>query len=185
MGVSAKDRLRVFLEENIGRVIEKEELREAAGNVTEWARRVRELRDEEGMQIHTHNDDVNLKPGQYKLVSLERLSAVGRAVSPKLRNLIFERNGFTCQLCGAGPGDRDPNNPKRKIRLHIDHIVPVSQGGTNSESNLRVMCSACNQARGAIQPPSETAKNLIMRIRRQPVAVQHEIYETLKRKFGG
>ncbi|HAJ46463.1 MAG TPA: HNH endonuclease, partial [Alphaproteobacteria bacterium] len=32
------------------------ELREAAGGISEWARRVRELRNEEGYQILSHND---------------------------------------------------------------------------------------------------------------------------------
>ena len=181
--MSAKDNLREFFERNVGRTVEKEELRQAAGNVTEWARRVRELRDEEGMQIHTNNDDVNLRPGQYKLISLNRLPAIGRAISPKLRNRILERNGYTCHLCGAGPGDFDPNNPKRKIRLHVDHILPIAQGGTDAEDNLRAMCSACNQGRGAIQQPTESARNLMMRIRRQPVSVQREIFQLLSRKF--
>jgi len=36
--------------------METDELREAAGGITEWARRVRELRNEEGYRILTNND---------------------------------------------------------------------------------------------------------------------------------
>jgi 5-methylcytosine-specific restriction endonuclease McrA len=70
-----------------------------------------------------------------------------------------------------------------KVRLHIDHIKPLSQGGTNDKSNLRVVCSACNQGRSNIQIPSETVLNVLARIRRLSKTSQREIYEKLKKKF--
>ena len=50
-GESAKDKLRAYFLSNIGKVLNSYELREVAGGQTEWGRRVRELRDEEGYQI--------------------------------------------------------------------------------------------------------------------------------------
>jgi|GEM_PF-3112830 len=42
--------------------------RDAAGHgVSEWARRLRELRDEEGWPIRSKNDDAKLKPNEYRL----------------------------------------------------------------------------------------------------------------------
>jgi 5-methylcytosine-specific restriction endonuclease McrA len=70
-----------------------------------------------------------------------------------------------------------------KVRLHIDHIKPISQGGTNDKSNLRVVCSACHQGRANIQSPSETVLNLLARIRKSSKASHREIYEKLKKKF--
>jgi 5-methylcytosine-specific restriction enzyme A len=35
----------------------------------------------------------------------------------------------------------------RTDRLTADHIVPLSQGGTNDISNLRTYCIGCNSAR--------------------------------------
>jgi hypothetical protein len=180
--MSARDRIRAFFEANVGRVVTTGQIRQV-GRISEYARRIRELRDEEGMQIKSHIDRPDLKPGEYILKTLERLPVIGRGISPQLRNEILERNGFTCQLCGAGAGDPDPFNPGRKLRLHIDHIVPISQGGTNDKGNLRVLCSACNQGRSNIQTASETARNLLARIRRAPRHVQREIYDALKRKF--
>jgi 5-methylcytosine-specific restriction endonuclease McrA len=89
------------------------------------------------MQIKSHVDRHDLKPGEYILETLERIPVIGRGISPQLRMEILERNGFTCQLCGAGAGDPDPFNPNRKLRLHIDHIVPVSQGGTEGKDNFK------------------------------------------------
>lgn len=136
------------------------------------------------MQIRSHVDLHSLKPGEYILETLERLPAIGRGISPQLRSEILERNGFTCQECGAGPGDPDPFNPARKIRLHIDHIIPISQGGTDDRDNLRVLCSACNQGKRNIQAPSESARNLLARVRHASRSVQREVYEALKRSFG-
>ncbi len=136
------------------------------------------------MQIKTHIDRHDLRPGEYILESLDRIHAIERNISPQLRNEILERDGFTCQRCGAGPGDPDPFNSARKVRLHIDHIIPISQGGTNDKSNLRVLCSACNQGASNIQTVSEDSRNIIARIRRASRTVQREIYEVLKRTLG-
>jgi hypothetical protein len=43
-----------------------------------------------------------------------------------------------CVLCGASPSaDSD-------VRLHVDHIVPRSKGGSNDIGNLQTLCSECN-----------------------------------------
>lgn len=181
--MSARDKLRAFFLENVGKIVDSEQLR-VVGEISEWARRVRELRDNEGMQILSHKDRADLKPGEYILVSTQIKPVIDQAISQRLRNEILERNGYTCQFCGRGPGDPDPTNPKRKVTLHIDHIIPKAQGGADEKDNLRVLCSACNQGRSNVQAPSETALNILARIRKAPRAVQREIYETLKRTFG-
>lgn len=180
--MGARDKIRKFFIEHVGKIVTTKQIRRVAG-ISEYARRIRELRDEEGYQIMSHNDRVDLKPGQYILESIKRKPVISRSISPQLRNEILERNGYTCQRCGFGPGDPDPFNPGRKIRLHIDHIKPISQGGTDSKDNLRVLCSACNQGKSNVQPPSETALNVIAKIRKLGKSEQMEIYEFLKRKF--
>lgn len=181
--MSARDRIRTFLENHVGQVVTTNQIAEVAG-IRDYQRRIRELRDEEGMQIRSHVDQHTLRPGEYMLVSLERLPALGRDISARLRNEILERNGFTCQRCGAAAGDPDPLNLHRKVRLHIDHIIPLSQGGASERDNLQTVCSACNLGRANVQAPSEDARNLIARIRRAPRSVQREIYEMLKRSLG-
>ena len=166
--MSARNKLRTFFEKNVGKVVNTRRLQKVAG-VTQYARRIRELRDIEGMQIRSHIDRHDLKPGEYVLEALERTPRLGKGISPQLRTEILERNGYTCLQCGAGPGDPDPFNPNRKIRLHIDHIIPASQGGTDEQDNLRVLCSACNQGRSNIQTPTESARNILARIRKAPV----------------
>ncbi len=180
--MGARDKIRKYFIENVGKIVTTKQIRRIAG-ISEYARRIRELRDEEGYQIMSHNDRVDLKPGQYVLETVKRRPVIARSISPQMRNEILERNGYTCQRCGAGPGDADPFNLGRKIRLHIDHIKPISQSGTDTKDNLRVLCSACNQGKSNVQPPSETALNILAKIRKLGKSEQVEIYDFLKRKF--
>ncbi|MDD5111120.1 MAG: HNH endonuclease [Candidatus Altiarchaeota archaeon] len=181
--MSARDKLRAYFEEHVGEIVETRMLKEVGG-ISEYARRIRELRDDEGMQILSHKDRHDLKSGQYILISADRVPRISSGIHPQLRLEILERNGFTCQLCGAGAGDSDPYNPRRKVVLHIDHIKPKSQGGTDDRSNLRVLCSTCNQAKANIGMPTETTLNLLARFRRAPRDTQKEVYEQLKKRFG-
>ena len=55
----------------------------------------------------------------------------------ELRWKIILRDNFTCQYCGR-------NVKEDKIRLQIDHIIPVSKGGKTIEKNLICACFECN-----------------------------------------
>jgi hypothetical protein len=54
-----------------------------------------------------------------------------------VRRAVYKRDGFACLECGA------------RHKLSLDHEVPVSSGGDNSEENLRTLCLDCNFAKGA------------------------------------
>ena len=184
---SAKTRLKSFLREHIGEVVTKEQLSEVAAPVTEWARRVREIRSEEGWPINTHHDDSNLKPGEYLLMGEPPGPGeyeFSRPISAALRAQVLERDGYTCQMCGAGAGDPDPVDPIRTVRLHIGHIIDRAHGGPSTLNNLRVLCSTCNQgAKDLVQePPSWTW--LLGRVRVASVEDQRKLLEWLRRKFG-
>ena len=183
----SKARIREFLRANVGRVVTSGQIREAAGlHVTEWARRVRELRNDEGWTIVTHNDDGALKPGEYKLVSEpppHDAYRFTRPISARVRAQVLERNGYTCQMCGAGAGDDDDLNPARKVRLHIGHVVDHSHGGSDELSNLRSLCSTCNQgAKNVVQEPPGHAW-LLSQLRRASVADQKAALDWLINKF--
>ena len=182
LDVGARDLIRDYFEANVGKIVTTKQIQKIA-MISEYARRIRELRDEEGMQIKSHIDRPDLKPGEYILETIKRMPFIERGISINLRNEILERNGYTCQRCGSGPGDPDSFNPGRKVRLHIDHIKPISQGGTDDKENLRVLCSICNHSKANIQPPSESARNIMARIRRASRSVRMEIYEMLKKSM--
>lgn len=180
----ARKRIRVFFERNVGRVVSSNQIRKIA-RISEWARRVRELRDEEGLQILSHNDRSDLKPNEYLLETMEARPVIERGVSDKVRRRILERNGFTCQACGAGAGEDSGCAPGKKCRLQIDHILPISQGGTDEDHNLRAVCVYFNKGKAdIIRPASGQAISALAVIRKLPRNVQQEVYSFLKKKFG-
>lgn len=75
-----------------------------------------------------------------------------KQLSQAKRLFIYKRDEGVCQLCGAEtrffrssydtPFDDGPRAGS------VDHIVPLSKGGTDEPSNLRWACRSCNCARG-------------------------------------
>lgn len=175
-----------YLLAHIGKIVTSAQLRDAAGDRVEWARRVRELREDEGWPILTHNDRADLKPGQYLLSEKPpdtKKVAFARGISAKLRAQVFDRNGFTCQMCGLTPGDTDPYTG-RPVRLHIGHIKDKSLGGKDELANLRTLCSTCNQGAKNITTEKPTAIWLLSQVRRAGIEDQATVYKWLKQKFG-
>jgi 5-methylcytosine-specific restriction endonuclease McrA len=181
--VGAKRKLREHFLNNIGRVMDSDELREVSGNQSEWGRRVRELRTEEGFQILTHNDRSNLKPGQYLLENPKPEPAFGRAISKETRAYVLDRNGFTCQMCGAVAGEPHPHDQNRQTRLHIGHIIDKSQGGDDEPSNLRALCSICNEGASNLTLDRPTSQKLLIQVRRAKGGDQLELLKWLIGKF--
>lgn len=61
-----------------------------------------------------------------------------KGISKRLRFEIFKRDGFTCRYCGRNPPT---------VVLNVDHIMPVSKGGTNDLDNLITACFDCNSGK--------------------------------------
>jgi hypothetical protein len=57
-----------------------------------------------------------------------------------VRLLCYEIDGWTCVYCGSQGSSR----PGKHYALSVDHIIPVSRGGTDSFSNLITACLFCN-----------------------------------------
>jgi len=63
-----------------------------------------------------------------------------KALTKKVRFEVFKRDSFTCQYCGA---------EAPKAVLHVDHVLPVKEGGDNEITNLVTACADCNMGKGA------------------------------------
>lgn len=73
-----------------------------------------------------------------------------RFIPMDLKVEIIERDGFKCQICGKFiTSDKDARRLAKHGcgMYHIDHIVPVSQGGRATLENLRLTCPSCNLKR--------------------------------------
>ncbi len=62
-----------------------------------------------------------------------------KGLSKKTRFEVFKRDHFKCQYCGKNAPD---------VILEVDHIKPVSKGGTNGILNLITSCFDCNRGKG-------------------------------------
>ena len=184
--IGSKERIRRFLRSRVGVIVNSDELREASGGASEWARRVRELRDEEGWKILTKNDRSELKTDQYMLAEAPPAQTsveFPRTISAKLKSQVLDRNGFTCQMCGLTPGELDPDTG-RKVRLHVGHIVDKKHGGKDELSNLRALCSSCNQGAKNITLEKPSKIWLLSQVRRAGIEEQKAVLEWLRVKFG-
>ena len=52
------------------------------------------------------------------------------------KKTVYAKNNGKCAICGA---------PVKFIKMTVDHIKPLSQGGTNEFSNLQLACNSCNR----------------------------------------
>jgi len=181
-GKGSRAKLRDFFLMNVGIVLDSDTLRVIAGT-SEWGRRVRELRNEEGMNIVTHNDRSELKPGQYLLVNTKPLPSFERGISKEVRAFVLDRNGFTCQMCGAAAGEPHPYDAGRKTRLHIGHIIDKTMGGSDEPNNLRAICSVCNEGASNLTLNRPQAIKLLAQVRRAPISDQLDVLKWIIDKF--
>ena len=82
-----------------------------------------------------------LQVAKSKTTRQAQISAERAAMTDKLRYQVMERDNFRCVLCGSSANDG--------VKLHVDHIYPVSKGGKTEMSNLRTLCDRCNMGKGA------------------------------------
>jgi hypothetical protein len=172
-----------FFLRNVGKVLESRDIQEASRGAVEWARRVRELRNEDGYQILTYRDRSNLKRNQYLMETIERVPAFARNISKETRAWVLERNGYTCQMCGVAAGDPDPLGGNRTVRLTMGHIIDKSKGGDDSPQNLRAVCTNCNEGLQNTALPKPDQIHLLAQIRRATIQDQKAVLDWLLKKF--
>ncbi len=136
---SVKRRIEAFFLSNIGRVVEREEIIEAArdpetGREPEnWHQRLSELRTDDGYTILSWRDRKTLKPGQYLMPADEKRPTAGRRVQidPDTWKEVLRRAGYACEwrdgdyTCGLKDGEIDPVGGG-KVKLTPDHKQPHS-----------------------------------------------------------
>lgn len=139
---SVRDRILEFLSANIGEPVTGEELRYVAGNRTEWARRVRELRTELGWPIATRNTGrPDLPIGAYVLESDRQSPEHDRKIPDPVRRAVLRRDDYRCRNCGWSHEEWNRSDP-RHLELH--HEKPHSERGPNVEENLISLCTVCH-----------------------------------------
>lgn len=92
---------------------------------------VTELQDSGVIRLDTQGD--------IWIAELGEIATIGqdfsrKSLSDSERNYIHHRDNYKCVYCG------EPSQ-------HVDHVIPVSKGGTNDLDNLVAACSTCNLAK--------------------------------------
>jgi hypothetical protein len=99
-----------------------------------------------------------------------------KPITKKIRFNVFKRDGFKCQYCGQTPPT---------VTLEIDHIDPVSRGGSDSIHNLLTACFDCNRGKGAgllsSIPESVSDRSAIMKERLDQVRAFDRLIKSIRR----
>ena len=83
-------------------------------------------------QLHQEGKLIKVRQGVYKYDPNYEHEVVLLEFSPRDREIIFERDGYRCVVCGRGP--------RNGVTLAADHIKPKDKGGTNTIDNGQTLC---------------------------------------------
>lgn len=93
-----------------------------------------------------------------------------KSISKKIRFEVYKRDKFTCQYCGRKAPD---------VILNVDHIEPVSKGGSNDILNLITSCFDCNNGKR----DTPLSKNEVLDKQRQQLEELQERREQIEMIF--
>lgn len=141
--IAVKDKIIKYFRNNVGVQVTGEELSYLAKGRTEWARRVRELRTEEGWPIVTKNTGRgDLPVGVYVLEEDRQAYEHDRKIPDDIRVAVLTRDHFSCVECGWNRAMLSREDPRHMLELH--HKKHHKDGGENTEENLETLCNVCH-----------------------------------------
>lgn len=68
----------------------------------------------------------------HRQLDLRQSTNSSRHIPQTVRNTVWQRCGGQCVYCQS------------RSYLEFDHVIPVAKGGSNSETNVQLLCRACN-----------------------------------------
>lgn len=75
-----------------------------------------------------------------EIEAFERIAETETARREKIPDsvklFVWQRDEGKCTSCG------------KKEKLEFDHIIPVVEGGSNTERNIQLLCETCNRSKG-------------------------------------
>jgi 5-methylcytosine-specific restriction endonuclease McrA len=75
------------------------------------------------------------------------VSRLGSSKRRRKRRALLLRDGAACAYCGLALGTGLPYS-----RPTLDHVIPVSRGGSNALTNMVLACKPCNRAKADRMP---------------------------------
>ncbi|MFJ5159694.1 HNH endonuclease [Pantoea sp. NPDC088449] len=158
--VGMKEKIIEYFRHNVGRIITGEELAYLANGNSEWARRCRELRTEDGWPIATKNSGrPDLPVGAYILEEDRQAEPHDRRIPDIVRIQVLERDKHSCKICNWNYKDVMPHDRRHLLELH--HIKHHAKGGENTADNLITLCNVCHDDIHKRNPPIQQLYKLI------------------------
>lgn len=72
---------------------------------------------------------------------------------------LATKQGSRCAICNiAMTKPKSGNHRLLSTDRTVDHIIPVSQGGTDAVENMQLLCNKCNQEKNSFVPPEHRKK---------------------------
>ncbi|QZT61270.1 HNH endonuclease [Mycolicibacterium austroafricanum] len=84
------------------------------------------------------------------------------AVSKRLRFEILKRDAFRCKYCGLTAGEAE---------LTVDHVVPVTLGGSDEPENLVCCCRECNAGKSSVPVSADLVSDVAQDAQRWATAI--------------
>jgi hypothetical protein len=114
-----------------------------------WRKALKAFVDQVNKDVSGATREVQQPQGQIEPLQQARASTQQKPDSEKhaiklgLRYEVLRRDRFRCVICGRSPAN------VLGLELHVDHVVPFSDGGMTIPGNLRSTCSECNLGKGS------------------------------------
>lgn len=118
------------------RTVNAEKIRTTKRNPTEDQRKKKNVSQR---NYRIANPD---KVREWNLARVHTLRARGKVTREMMEKLLSLQKSM-CVICRVN---------LRKSKKHLDHIIPISAGGTNEFGNLQFLCPSCNLAKRAREP---------------------------------
>lgn len=198
---SVRERIEAFLLDNVGRIVTREQIQEAArdpktGRVPEnWHQRLSELRTDYGYTIESWRDSAGLKISQYRLTSPDRSPSAGKRVriAAETWRRVLERANNACewedggQVCGLKQGEKDPVGGGT-VRLTPDHKRPHATSPETDPSDphaWQALCGRHQVVKKNFWDHTTGKLNVCAIVQSAPERVKREVYDFLREYFGG
>jgi len=111
---------------------------------TEWqkANREKSHKATQEWKQRNHWRTTSEQNAQYARLRRARKHAAGGTHTLADIEAIFEMQRGRCAYC----------RKRLRSKRHVDHIIPISKGGSNGRRNLQLTCAHCNQTKSNRDP---------------------------------
>ncbi|MFF4122667.1 HNH endonuclease [Microbispora rosea] len=179
LGTRVRVALWLLSEVGEGNSFTKDQLRQAFPKAEQVDRRLRDLR-ESGWVIHTNRTHSRLGASEMLFAEAgepiwepgRTIWSTRRALTPHIRDKVFERDGYSCVNCGLSVVE-GPLEASIKTVLEIAHVTPLAAGGTSGLENLITLCANCHRLfdHGTVQhPDAEEVWDIVQELSEQDQA---------------